>query len=1066
MAHALAGGADLTLVPSRQALNEAEAYYLRTGDELEGFLSEETGFLPRIAPELTLPDSHRAWDEIASSLPSLWRDVGVRAAVEELPPLRGTDDVLPTRYVSRASTILGMVAHSYVHSERDPSGGLPAVLHRAWDDVGRRLGKPEPFLRYEDVTLGNWRRSDPESGLTQENLRMLVPAVGIPTEHRFYLTQVETHARATPLVGAVVRAQEAAARGDEDAIEAELLVMIETLRALLDEVLIKLDPNPYGPTTVDPVLFGGIVADLAVPFEKHIPGPSGTAAPVFHVLDSFLGRKAFDSDIGVDAIRLRKWGPKALARFVAAISRGPGAHEILTSRSRAVRGLMQTLLDLYSGPRGWLEAHRVKAYGYIEMSFKAGRPVTIGGFGGTFHERPWRAVHTALHEARLERPLIQPVHTPRGVLTKRAPASDGAGFKHVVLDVHGEGVVYRTGDRCQVMPVNADAQVRRTVRALKARGDEPIGLTPAWRLTLWRRSEADSREELPLAEFLAYAKLRPLPRAVAKALVRISGSPGLGAIVEARREDELELWEAVELIAADGYEGSDLLSATLAEIVPPETFRLYSISSSGDERAAADEIALTVEPVEHRSQDGPEPGLRRGTGSTYLAEAAELRASMPVSIVRPSRFHPPTDDRAPILMLAAGTGIAPLVGILDARARASDPGPAWLFVEPPTDGEQLRRLADHAWLTVEQEADAALIGSLIQPVAEGGRGAQVYVCGPDAFVQATMGLLRKLGSTELVRTLVGQRRLMLHVSQTHAPWRSPGLLGDGLYDNSELVLHNDAEHGYWFAIDDNVYDMTEFRHLHPGGAYIIDASAGMDASEEYATVLHYQDPEINAMLAMYKIGTIRRLRFGGDGRLHDLFRAWVRCLFLVVEMQNAFENDLVYLRSQTTAVEDADTLTPLKLMLFSKAQDRFEVLYYRGLSLEPLDELWRLSIALCDPEADAEWMKRELTRERDEAADELERLRATLRRLWERARSGAADDRFWSSAAAAVTATATCNRRFFAEIKAHVREGVLLFERNEQTTLDHAEPLLGVLRATPALFAAYRHDVAGVLRAV
>ncbi|MGH3993366.1 MAG: hypothetical protein ACRDSN_13005, partial [Pseudonocardiaceae bacterium] len=337
-----------------------------------------------------------------------------------------------------------------------------------------------------------------------------------------------------PLVGAVVRAQEAAARGDEEAIEAELLVMIETLRALLDEALIKLDPNPYSPTTVDPVLFGGIVADLAVPFQEHIPGPSGTAAPVFHVLDSFLGRKAFDSDIGVDAIRLRTWGPKALARFVAAISQGPGAQEILKSRSRGVRGLMQTLLDLYSGPRGWLEAHRIKAYGFIEMSFKAGRPVTIGGFGGTFHERPWRKVHKALDDARGERPLIEQVHSSRGVLTERVPASEDSGVRHLVLDVRGEGVVYRAGDRVQVMPVNPDAHVQRTLRALKADGDEPIRLTPPWRRALWRRSEADAREELPLAEFLAYAQLRPLPRAVAKALVRISGSPALGAIVEAR----------------------------------------------------------------------------------------------------------------------------------------------------------------------------------------------------------------------------------------------------------------------------------------------------------------------------------------------------------------------------------------------------------------------------------------------------------------------------------------------------------------------------------------------------
>jgi hypothetical protein len=324
-----------------------------------------------------------------------------------------------------------------------------------------------------------------------------------------------------------------------------------------------------------------------------------------------------------------------------------------------------------------------------------------------------------------------------------------------------------------------------------------------------------------------------------------------------------------------------------------------------------------------------------------------------------------------------------------------------------------------------------------------------------------MDALRGITSPEFVRKLSGERRLMFQITPTHAPWRGPGILGDGLYDNSELVLHNDAKHGYWLAIDGNVYEMTEFRNMHPGGAYIIDASAGMDASDEYAAVLHYRDPEINAMLAMFKIGAIRRLRFDGDDGLRDLFKAWARCLFLIVEMQNAFENDLVFQRVQTTAVEDAETLTPLKLMLFSKAQDRFEVLYYRGLSSGPLDELWRLSAALCNPEADPGWMEQELEHITGQASGDLEARRAEMRRLWEGARSGNADEAFWSRAAATVAANAECNRRFFTELKARVREGVQIFEQGEAATLERADSLLAVLRAMPAPFEAYRRELAG-----
>jgi sulfite reductase (NADPH) flavoprotein alpha-component len=1031
---------------SRDALLVAEDHFRRTGNELEGFLSEECGFLPRVEPELELPPSHRAWDEIAAALPTLWRDIGVRAAVRDLPPLRGTEDVLGARYVRRASTLLSVVAHSYVHSDRDRTGDLPPALVQAWDDIGRRVGKPEPFMRYEDLTLGNWYRPDPSAQLTIEDLRLLVPATGLETERIFYLTQVEIHARAAPIVGAVVRAQEAIARADDAALEAELLVMIETVRALTDEVLVKLDPNPYGPTTVDPILFGGIVADLAVPYHEHIPGPSGTAAPLFHVLDAFLGRKLFDSDIGVDAVRLRTWGTKAMARFVSAISASPGAQDILATGSRRLRGLVQTLIDAYSGPRGWLEAHRIKVYGFIEMSFKAGRPVTIGGFGGTFHDRPWRTVHQALMEARAERELSTPAHAQQGVLRERDEAAY-PGAKRIVLDVEDEGIVYRPGDRCQVIPANTRERVGATVAALKGTDDQPVALTGPWRLALRQRADGETRAELPLAEFLTYARLRPLPRATAKALMRMSGSPALHAIVEARREDELGLRDAVALIAQDGYDVSEL-HPTLASIVQPEMFRHYAIVSGGNDGAPAATIELSVQAVEYSSEAGPDPGPRTGTASSFLIDAAPLGSSVPVSIIRPARLKAPLDDRMPIVVLADPNGFEGVRAIID-RAAPPDRAPPWSFVES----------ADGIGALMRSDANAALLREVVP-------GAQIYVSGTDAFVQRALDALTELHSTAVVRQLIADRQMMFQVMPTHVRWREPGVLGDGVYDNSELALHNDAEHGFWLAVDGNVYDMTEFRHRHPGGAYIIDASAGMDASEEYAVVRHFLDPEINAMLAMYKVGAIRRVPFAGDDPLQELFRAWVRGLFLIVEMQNAFENDLVFQRVPTTGVEAADELTGLKLLMFSKAYDRFLELYYIGLTAAegPLAELWRGTVALLNPETDGEWLAHAFRDVSEADPEQLMRVSAQLRAFCDQARAGSGNEQFWAHARTGVADTIACNRGFFAEIKAVVGVGVGLFETHEHATREHAEELLAVLRRLPGAVTAYRAEATALMR--
>lgn len=376
----------------------------------------------------------------------------------------------------------------------------------------------------------------------------------------------------------------------------------------------------------------------------------------------------------------------------------------------------------------------------------------------------------------------------------------------------------------------------------------------------------------------------------------------------------------------------------------------------------------------------------------------------------------------------------------------------------PSDG------SDPVEEAIANDANAELIGSWIRPAEQGGRDAQVYISGRDAFVRAVTGALGEVGSPELIRKLAAERRLLFQVSPTHAPRRGPRALGKATYDISELVLHNDADQGYWIALDGDVCDMTEFRHLHPGGKYIVDASAGIDASHEYAIVLHHRDPEINAMLGMYKIGAIRRLQFdgAGDGALHELFRSWIRYLFLIVEMQNAFENDLVCLDAQTTVAESPDELTPLKLMLFSKTNDRFVELYYRGLSATPVCELWQALAALSDQPEDGEWLERELTRLAESHSHDLERVRAELRNLWERARSRRGDEIFWSGARTAVRDLSNCDRRFIAGMKAAIREGVQVFERHEQNTVEHTGSLLDALRNVPEVVETYHRELAGL----
>ena len=372
-------------VPSRRALEDAERHNRTSTDGLRGYLSEERGFLPPEPPAAALPASHRQWDELAARLPELFRSVSFRDTARELPLLDGTDSALPDGAVRRAATVLGMLAHTWHRVETNEPGPLPDAIARPWREVCDRLGRPSPFLDFEDITTANWQYVDPAipEPTRVENLDLLVPTVGNDAERFFMMALVELAARSTPIIGAAVRAQECMARGDLTGLEAELVTLVHTVRTMVDG-LVKADPNPYSPTYVDPVVWGVTVAPFAVSINAEMPSPGGTAAPLFQVLDAFLGRRQYDSLLGEEIRRLHRVSPPLHRSFmdgVAAMPIGPFLERFGTS---SLRGLTGALMDAYAGEQGLLQVHRIKAYGYLEVAFKVGRPVTLSGFAGVF----------------------------------------------------------------------------------------------------------------------------------------------------------------------------------------------------------------------------------------------------------------------------------------------------------------------------------------------------------------------------------------------------------------------------------------------------------------------------------------------------------------------------------------------------------------------------------------------------------------------------------------------------------------------------------------------------------
>jgi len=379
-------------IPSRHILTTASQANTRLGHENLGFLSETHGFLPTSPPLLKLPSGYEVWDEIAESLPELWRAIRIRQTLQDMPVLSAEKEELPDEYLLRASVIMSMLAHAYHRiSDNPPDKPMPDGVQLPWEQITRRLERLAPHLSYIDLILYNWKLINPEleDPIRLNNLELLVSTVDNQEERVLYLMQVEAHHKMAPLTGAMVRAQEAVYRDDVEALKKELIYITDGIQRFGHKVFMALNPNPYSDTFVDPVIWAKTVAPFAVPIDKDTVGPSGVSAPSFHMLDIFFSRHHYDTHLGKEMLNMRNWYPKHWRDFFEALNEISVTEYVEKRGDPILKGIYKEAAMVYAGDSGFLSVHKLKAYGYLDIGFKVGRSVTIGGFSGLFKDRIW-----------------------------------------------------------------------------------------------------------------------------------------------------------------------------------------------------------------------------------------------------------------------------------------------------------------------------------------------------------------------------------------------------------------------------------------------------------------------------------------------------------------------------------------------------------------------------------------------------------------------------------------------------------------------------------------------------
>ncbi|WEO93836.1 cytochrome P450 [Streptomyces sp. FXJ1.172] len=306
-----------------------------------------------------------------------------------------------------------------------------------------------------------------------------------------------------------------------------------------------------------------------------------------------------------------------------------------------------------------------------------------------------------------------------------------------------EGVTYRTADHLTVLPAGAPDLVDRAVAAFGLDPDAVLDI----RSTRPRRDGLAVDRPLTVRQLLTYhVELQDHPTGRQLSLLAEANPcpPERAALAAVTADDPRTLLELVEDNPA--LRGA-LDWPLLLDLLTPLRPRHYSVSSS----PAVDpgHVDLMVSVLDAPARSGR--GRYRGTGSGHLA--ALKPGDTVYARVQPCREAFRIDGSAPVVMIAAGTGLAPFRGAvadrMAARATGAELPPALLYFgcdAPDADflhADELRAAEAAGAVSLRPAFSAAPVhGALFvqhRITAEADEvwdllnsGARVYVCGDGA----------------------------------------------------------------------------------------------------------------------------------------------------------------------------------------------------------------------------------------------------------------------------------------------------------------------------------------------
>ena len=234
---------------------------------------------------------------------------------------------------------------------------------------------------------------------------------------------------------------------------------------------------------------------------------------------------------------------------------------------------------------------------------------------------------------------------------------------HIELDLAGSGLHYVPGDALAVVPANHLPLVEEVLLAARLSDTTAVQV---------------EGENLPLAAALAtHRELTVLTRDVLERYATLAPHVGLQELLADQNRLQPSLYgrDVADLLTE--FPSEQLTAQALADVLRPLPSRAYSIASSL--LAHPEEVHLTVGAVRYEAFGRQ----KHGVCSSFLADRLALGDTARVFVQHNEYFRLPQNGETDIIMIGAGTGIAPFRAFVEERVELGATGRNWLLFGNP-----------------------------------------------------------------------------------------------------------------------------------------------------------------------------------------------------------------------------------------------------------------------------------------------------------------------------------------------------------------------------------------------